>query len=347
MAHYAKHTMSACGHLCKHYERGRDESSEYVKFGNMDIDPSRTHLNYNLAPQHEAGHFAFIKQRISEVKCQKRADVNVMCSWVVTAPKDLPEQEHRKLFEESYRFLSERYGEKNVVSAYVHMDETTPHMHFAFVPIAIDKKKEIEKISAKERVTLLDLKSFHPDLQLHLEQALGHEVGILNEATKDGNRSISELKKESLVKEIQELHHQQKELKKEVKALQGNLQHVKAVDSIPTKKSLTGANVTISTEHFENLQKVAKHSISLATENKKLKAENTDLKQTHESVMQLRLENGKLKGEINQIGKEIDAVNKTLDRLSPLEKEKFLDKFNVLKQEKTITFPSKGWGMDR
>ena len=54
---------------------------------------------------------------------------------VVTAPKDLPEQEHKAFFQASYDFLQQRYGRENVVSAYVHMDEVTPHMHFAFVPV--------------------------------------------------------------------------------------------------------------------------------------------------------------------------------------------------------------------
>ena len=65
-----KHPKTALGHLGKHYERGKDETSEYVKFGNPDIDPQRTHLNYNLAPQHDQ--MDFIKQRLSEVYCLNR-----------------------------------------------------------------------------------------------------------------------------------------------------------------------------------------------------------------------------------------------------------------------------------
>ena len=35
--------------------------------------------------------------------------------------------------------LIRKIREKNVISAYVHMDETTPHMHFLFIPIVDDK----------------------------------------------------------------------------------------------------------------------------------------------------------------------------------------------------------------
>lgn len=209
MAHVAKYTAAAAGHLCNHY--GRSDGDK-VSRGNENIDPSRTHLNYNLAPHRECSPIEYLHQRLSEVKVQKRADVNVLCDWVVTVPKDLPAAEHKKFFEETYRFLSVRYGgQVNVVSAFVHMDETTPHLHFAFVPVKYGFKEskknpdistEYRKVSAKEVLTRHDLQTFHTDLQKHLEKALGHEVGILNEATKDGNKTVAELKKEAAHEEV-------------------------------------------------------------------------------------------------------------------------------------------------
>ena len=47
MANAQKYTRAACGHLAAHYERRKDEKGEYVKFGNQDIDPQKTHLNYH------------------------------------------------------------------------------------------------------------------------------------------------------------------------------------------------------------------------------------------------------------------------------------------------------------
>jgi hypothetical protein len=149
IANLQKYTRSDVGggSLTRHYERAKDENGNYHKFGNLEIDESRSHLNYNLASEQNISQLDFIKQRLSEAKCLKRDDVNIMCSWVVTAPKELPEIEHRKFFEESYKFLSAKYGEQNVVSAWVHADETTPHLHFAFVPVVHDKKNGHEKIS--------------------------------------------------------------------------------------------------------------------------------------------------------------------------------------------------------
>ena len=190
MAHVAKYSKGALGHMFAHYERAKDKDGEYIKFGNEDIDTNKSHLNYNLAPNHNMSQGEFVKKRCSEVKCLNRKDVNVMCSWVVTAPKDLNPNLYKDFFKESYKFLENRYGADNVVSAHVHMDEKTPHMHFAFVPVVYDSKKDLLKVSAKEKVCKTDLQAFHQDLEKHLENALGREINILNEATKEGNKSI-------------------------------------------------------------------------------------------------------------------------------------------------------------
>lgn len=207
MAHMMKHTRASCGHMFAHFDR----KAEHIS--NENLDRTRTHLNYNLATHQQMDQGEFVRKRCSEVRCQNRKDVNVMVSWVVTAPKDLPEAEHKAFFQASYDFLKKRYGLENVVSAYVHMDEVTPHMHFAFVPVVHtfkqDRKNpnistEVYKVSAKECVNRYDLQSFHESLQRYVSKELGHEVSILNEATKEGNRSIEELKRQSATERLQE-----------------------------------------------------------------------------------------------------------------------------------------------
>ena len=88
MAHLEKYSRAAVGHLIAHYDRQAEN------IGNESVDRTRSHLNYNLAAELQPMKQGdFIKQRCSEVKVQKRKDVNVMCTWVLTAPKDLPESE--------------------------------------------------------------------------------------------------------------------------------------------------------------------------------------------------------------------------------------------------------------
>ena len=202
MAHFAKYTKGSVGGLTKHYERAKDEQGNYYRFKNEGIDAERSPLNYNLAP-HQLKQLDFVNERLDEVYCLKRDDVKVMCSWVVTCPKTVPEEHTREFFERSYKFLEERYGKENVISAYVHMDETTPHMHFAFIPVVYDKKKDREKVSAKEVATKLDLKTFHTDLQAEMDRFVKEheyefECDVLNGATENGNLTVQGLKAKEL-----------------------------------------------------------------------------------------------------------------------------------------------------
>ena len=191
MAHLEKYTAAATGHMLAHYDRTHSSSTSC-------IDESRTALNYDLAEiDQPLPPLDFLHKRMSEIKVLKRADINVMCDWIVTAPKELTPEELPLFFNETYKFLNDRYGKENVISAYVHMDETTPHIHYAFVPVVIDKKKGIPKLSAKERITRKDLNTFHPDLTKHMTAVFGRDIGIQNDATALGNQTIKQLRQKT------------------------------------------------------------------------------------------------------------------------------------------------------
>ena len=177
MANFSKATKGSAGNLLDHYER-KDE----IKFKNQDIDKSKSYLNYNLASNKNLSQREILNQRLSEVKVLKRNDINIICSWVITLPKTIKKdtEDEKLFFKESYNFLKNKYGEKNIISSYVHKDEVTPHMHFCFIPVVIDKNKNIEKVSAKECVTREDLKKFHKELNNYMTNIFNRDIGILN-----------------------------------------------------------------------------------------------------------------------------------------------------------------------
>lgn len=198
MAHLQKFAKNNLGVLLRHYDR-----SVGLNNGNENIDHSKSNLNYNLAKDDQPlKQLDFIHKRLSQVKVQNRKDVNVMCSWVVTIPKpfykNIYDENTQTFFQETYNFLSERYGKDNVISAYVHLDEITPHMHFAFIPVTEDKRKGGYKVSAKEVITRMDLRSFHKDLSNKMIDVFGYDIGIINKATEIGNKKVVELKRETL-----------------------------------------------------------------------------------------------------------------------------------------------------
>lgn len=214
MANRQKYTRAAIGHLCAHYAREKDKDDNYIKFGNQDIDVTRTHLNYNLAEEDQKmKQQDFINKRIKDLKCMNRKDVNVMITWVVTLPQEMngkSDEEKERFFRKSYNFLKNRYGAENVISAYVHMDEGQPHMHFAFTPVMYDQKKGRYKFDAKRVGSRQDLQTFHKDFDKHLEKEMGYKTGVINGIT-EINLSTKELKEvqkrmAEIDKELSQIH---------------------------------------------------------------------------------------------------------------------------------------------
>ena len=220
MAHMMKHTKASCGHMFAHYDRREDNIS------NENLDRTRSHLNYNLGTHQKMDQGDFVRQRCSEVHCQNRKDVNVMCSWVITAPKDLPKEQERDFFKASYDFLQKKYGRENVVSSYVHMDEVTPHMHFAFVPVVADERRGY-KVSAKQCVNKAHLATFHEEMEKYLQER-GIGARILNNATREGNKSVRMLKRGTAVEHVRQLRMQNQQLKQELEGIQAQIRGIQA-----------------------------------------------------------------------------------------------------------------------
>lgn len=211
--HYAKYQKGAVGSILMHSDRGIDTPDTH-EHSNENIDSSRTHLNYDLKDRGGQSAYAYYKKRIEDIAAETkertgksiRKDAVTLCSWAVTAPKDLPEDKLPDFFKAAYGWFAERYGEGNIVTAAVHMDETTPHMHLQFTPII--EKNGVRKLCAKDMETRKTLQTAHQKLQKRLEQALGCEVNIINGATEQGNKSVLELQNETLKQQLAEKEEQ-------------------------------------------------------------------------------------------------------------------------------------------
>lgn len=79
-------------------------------------------------------------RRIDEAEIEFNQKINVRrnavkaIEFVLTFSPDA-DINVRKWSEENIKWLKERFGEKNVIAATLHMDETTPHIHATVVPI--------------------------------------------------------------------------------------------------------------------------------------------------------------------------------------------------------------------
>ena len=119
-------------------ENERDETYQAV---NPQIDFTRTRNNYNIIKR-QRSYTQFINDKIEalDLPTKVRKDAVLMCSFVVGSDREffssLLPGEQQQFFVDCTRFFAERYGEENIISAVVHMDETTPHLHLNLIPIS-------------------------------------------------------------------------------------------------------------------------------------------------------------------------------------------------------------------
>ncbi len=141
-------------YLYRHNER------KNTNYANKEIVKNKSMKNYSLKQCNTSYQKAFnlIKEKY-KLKGQIKKVSNVMCSIIVTSNKEfferIGEKETRRYFETAYKFVADynNLGEDFIVSAKVHLDETTPHIHIAYIPVVHtkDKKgKEINKIACSE-----------------------------------------------------------------------------------------------------------------------------------------------------------------------------------------------------
>lgn len=142
---FAKYKGPEIGQIEAHNERKKEKYAS-----NPDVDVSRSHLNYHLV-QPERKYRAVAEKQIAEAGCRTRKDsVRVVEALVTASPeffKGKKRAEIRTFFEEAVRFITKHQNKSTIISAVVHMDEKTPHMHLSFVPLTPDKR-----LSAKDIV---------------------------------------------------------------------------------------------------------------------------------------------------------------------------------------------------
>ena len=140
--------------IYKHNER-RNKN-----YSNANIDKEKSYLNYSIkSPQYSyEKEFDRIKEKY-DLKGQIKTVSNIACEYIITSDKEffetIGEEEKKIYFETAYDFVAEykNLGEQYIMSAKVHMDEETPHMHLIFLPVVHTKDKkgnDIDKLACSE-----------------------------------------------------------------------------------------------------------------------------------------------------------------------------------------------------
>ena len=142
---FAKYKGPEISNIEAHNERTKEDYAS-----NPDIDKSRSHLNFHLL-EPERKYRAEAERQIKDAGCRTRSDSVRLVEALVTATPDFfkgkKKAEIKAYFQEALDFIREHQDPKTIISAVVHMDEKTPHMHLSFVPLTADGR-----LSAKEIV---------------------------------------------------------------------------------------------------------------------------------------------------------------------------------------------------
>lgn len=231
MANVEKYNLHEAQAIIAHCERTAATHS------NRNIDMERTEENYALWPPEAPDALLMdtgirgqssaknawrrLRKRLEEVSHLRRKDVNVLCDWCIHLGVDtLPGYENtRDFFKACVRYISELYGAENIVYAWVHMDEETPHIHIGFVPVikkplrlrknASDAtrkayeeaiaagKREVERVDANQVINLKHLQGWHPRFSSWLTSELGYDPGVHTGITEalGGDLTVKQLKK--------------------------------------------------------------------------------------------------------------------------------------------------------
>ncbi len=140
--------------IFRHNERKNEN------YSNKNIDKERSHLNYSLKDPKYSYEKEFERIRKEyNLKGQIKTVSNIACEYIITSDNEffnrIGEKETRRFFETAYKFVCEYkdLGEQYILSAKVHNDEDTPHLHLVFLPVVHTKDKkgnDIDKLACSE-----------------------------------------------------------------------------------------------------------------------------------------------------------------------------------------------------
>ena len=167
---FAKYKGPTISRIEAHNERTKETYAS-----NPDI---KTELSkYNFHPVIPEGKYRDISnQIIRNAGCRVRKDSVTAVEVLITASPEFFEKKSRKeireFFSYAVEFMKSKQNPDTYISAVVHVDEKTPHMHLCFVPITPDGRLSAKEIVGnKKKLTQWQddfwsyMVKFYPDLE--------------------------------------------------------------------------------------------------------------------------------------------------------------------------------------
>ena len=287
---FAKHKGNPARPLEAHHERQKEKYAS-----NPDIDTAKSKYNFHIVKP-EGRYYYFIQSRIEQAGCRTRKDSTRYVDTLITASPEffkgkLP-KEIQAFFQRAADFLIQRVGRENIVSAVVHMDEKTPHLHLTFVPLTEDNR-----LCAKEILgNRASLSKWQDDFHAYMvEKYPDLERG--ESASKTGRKYIPT-----------RLFKQAVSLSKQAGAIEAALDGINPLNAGKEKEEALSMlkKWFPLMENFSGQLKKYKVTITdLLEENKKLEAR---AKASEKGKLKDTMERAKLESELHNIQRVLDRI---------------------------------------
>ncbi|HBH3700933.1 TPA: plasmid recombination protein [Clostridioides difficile] len=273
----AKYTKNNIVGIQKHNQR------QNKSYKNKDIDIKKSNKNIDFENKTRIKYLEKVEKIIKQNRKKGktiRKDAILMCESIISASPEfflgMDHKEKEKYFKYTYEFLKDRYGEKNIVSATVHFDETTPHMHFSFVPITSDGK-----LSARDLITRIELKKIQDELPRFL-QSKGFDIKRGREYSEARHIQPEDYKKQQ-IQELRDLENKLEYVKKLFKVIEKPLDSFNVKPANIKKSLITGEETVYKNDYDEVvdiLKGTMKENIELKEKlyNEQLKTKNLKVK---------------------------------------------------------------------
>ena len=141
---FAKYKGPTLSRIEAHNERTKEAYAS-----NPDIDTERSRLNFH--PVKPRGKYREVSnQIIRESGCRVRKDSVTAVEVLITASPEFFEgkkpRQVKEFFDHALEFMKAKQNAATYISAVVHVDEKTPHMHLIFVPLTPDNRLSAKTI---------------------------------------------------------------------------------------------------------------------------------------------------------------------------------------------------------
>ena len=304
----------------------RHNERKNTNYSNKNINKQNSILNYSIKTPYSTYEKVFkdIRKKYNLQGMIKKVS-NVMCEFIITSDKEffnsIGEEETKRYFETAYKFVSNynNLGEDFIVSAKVHNDESTPHMHIVFIPVVHKKDKngkEIKKIACSE---YWKGKDSYRKLQDNFYSYMTKSGFNLERGNKEGNEHIPIEKLKKITSyETQEMfeeskHYEQEKLTNDIEIMRNDYKRVIKKFNTLAKRYSKIKNIVDETIH--KTEQTQLENYNLKQENEKLKQENIHLKdyidKTFEYVSLLfDFSKDTLKGLVNSFMNKINFKNR-------------------------------------